>query len=180
MHSCFSAGHIYSLTRLVLEWYSSLLWTEKKVGSHGPMAHFPCEAPSLSVMSITSYAVLIKGGDVGCQLSLLEQIPEFSHHLSRPYALQALCDAMTLVFKNIPPLVCGQWKYGASCSHAKTGLWKTIHLQYELELFVMSNGSPAVIGHIANVNIWTFPLLPKKSCIIQSFLLDFALHWFPG
>lgn len=61
-------------------------------------------------MSITLHAALIKGGDVGHQLSLLEQIPEISHHRPLPYALQALCDATTPVFKNTLPLVCGRWK----------------------------------------------------------------------
>lgn len=70
-------------------------------------------------MSITLRAALIKGGDVGCQLSLLEQIPEISHHLPQPYALQSLCDAMTPVFKNTLPLVCGCWKDNASHCHAK-------------------------------------------------------------
>ena len=73
-------------------------------------------------MSITLHAALIKGDDVGHQLSLLEQIPEISHHLPRPYALQALCDAMTPVFKNTLPSVCGQWKDSASHYHAKTSL----------------------------------------------------------
>lgn len=54
-------------------------------------------------MSITPHAALIKGGDVGRQLPLLEQIPEISHHLPPPYALRALCDAMTPVFKNTLP-----------------------------------------------------------------------------
>lgn len=57
-------------------------------------------------MSVTLHAVLIKGCDVGCQLSLLEQIPEISHHPPRPYASQAPRDAMTPVFKNTIPSVC--------------------------------------------------------------------------
>lgn len=73
-------------------------------------------------MSITPYVALIKGGDVGHQLSLLEQIPEISHHLPKPYALQALCDAMTPVFKNTFPSVCGRWKDSASHCHAKSSL----------------------------------------------------------
>lgn len=73
-------------------------------------------------MSTTLHAALIKGGDVGCQLSLLEQIPEISHHLPQPYALHALCDAMTPVFKNTLPLVCGQWKDSVSHCHAKASL----------------------------------------------------------
>lgn len=73
-------------------------------------------------MSITLRAALIKGGDVGHQLSLLEQIPEISHHLPRPYASQTLCDAMTPVFKNTLPLVRGRWKDSASRGHAKTSL----------------------------------------------------------
>lgn len=63
--------------------------------------------------SITLHAVLIKGCDVGYQLSLLEPIPEISHHLPRPYASRARCDATTPLFKNTSPLVCGQWKDGA-------------------------------------------------------------------
>lgn len=33
------------------------------------------------IMSITLHAAIIKDGDVGRQLSLLEQIPEIGHHL---------------------------------------------------------------------------------------------------
>ena len=87
---------------------------------------FPLRGPSPSergrVMSITPHAALIKGGDVGHQLSLLEQIPEISHHLPQPYASQAQCDAMTLVFKNTHPLVCRWWKNSASPRHAKASL----------------------------------------------------------
>lgn len=43
-----------------------------------------------SAVSVALSAVLIKGCDVGCQLSLLEPIPEISHHLLRAICLAAL------------------------------------------------------------------------------------------
>lgn len=122
-------------------------------------------------MSIILHAVLIKGGDVLRQLSLLEQIPEISHHLSRPYALQALCDAMTAVFKNTLPLVCGQWKDSDSNCHAKTSLWNAIHLRDEMEHLAMSNGSHDVFGWVSNINMWMNSFNCKGKLLIQRFIL---------
>lgn len=50
-------------------------------------------------------AVLIKGCDVGRQLSLLETIPESSHHLPRAICLAG---CVTPLFKNTSRLVCGK------------------------------------------------------------------------
>lgn len=167
VRSCFSGGHACSLTppevitvpscklkKLGLRWYLMGLWLIS------PVRPIPSERGY--VMSITLHVALIKGGDVGCQLSKLEQIPENSHHLPRPYAYQALCDAMTPVFKNTLWLVCGRWKHSASHCHAKTSLWNTIHLRHEME-HVVSNCSHDVFGWVANINTWIFSFNLKKA-----------------
>lgn len=83
-------------------------------------------------MSITLHAAIIKDGDVGRQLSLLEQIPEIGHHLPSHMPRKALCDATTPVFKNTLLLVCRRWKDSASHCHARTGLLNAIRLQHEM------------------------------------------------
>lgn len=103
------------------------------------MAHFPCDVLAREILHGIrhSHAAVIKGGDVGHQLSLLEQFPEIGHHLPCHMPCE-LCDCVTPVFKNTFQSMCGRWKDSAFHCHATLSLRNPIHLKHRKERLAIS------------------------------------------
>lgn len=134
--SCFSGGHVYSLTSLkVITVLSLRSWALSDIRSHGTVAHFSCDALTSKKLYHVHHAACCHNQRWWRRTPTVTAgaNPRNRPSSSQPYAWRALCDAMTPVFKNTLLLVCRRWKYSASHYHAKTSLLNAIRLQREME-----------------------------------------------